>query len=62
MSKPVYSRTDRPEEKDWDFRFCRAMQWIILALFLAVIGLSVRQLIISEREVVPISTEPSIRV
>ena len=44
-----------------EFSFSRAMQWTLIILFTIVLGLAARQ-VIKHKEVVPISTEPSIRV
>ena len=44
-----------------EFSFNRAMQWVLIILFTIVLGLATRQ-VIKHKEVVPIITEPSIRV
>ncbi len=45
-----------------EYSFSRAMQWALIILFTIVLGLAARQLIIFEREVVPIGNEAGVRV
>ena len=45
-----------------EYSFSRAMQWTLIILFTIVLGLAARQLIIFEREVVPIDYELRVRV
>ena len=45
-----------------EFSFSRCMQWMLIILFLIVLGLATRQVINYSREVVPIGQEARIRV
>ena len=45
-----------------EFSFSRCMQWMLIILFLIVLGLATRQVINYSREVVPIGQETRIRV